>query len=72
MSEKDELQSRVEAKRKRLEARAKELRADVGASAREEKGKIDQELTRLRAALEEGWENLTEGAAKKLNEWLRH
>lgn len=72
MKEKEELRSRVEAKKKRLEARIEELKADAGASAREEKRKIDEELKQLSAALQEGWDNLTEDAARKVNDWLRN
>lgn len=71
MTQKDELRSRVEARRKRLEARVEELKADASASARREKDEIERELSSLRSTLAKGWDNLTEEVAGKLNEWLR-
>lgn len=70
MSEKDELRDRVEAKRKRLEARLAELKADSRAEARDERERLEKQLADVGASLREGWENLSEKAAGKLNEWL--
>ncbi len=71
MTQKNELRSRVEAKRRRLEARVEELKADATAAARKEREEAERELASLRSTLTEGWENVTERVAKKLNEWLR-
>jgi len=71
VTQKNELRSRVEAKRRRLEARVEELKADATAAARKEREEAERELASLRSTLTEGWENVTERVAKKLNEWLR-
>lgn len=71
MSEKKELKDRVEARRKRLEARISELKADSRAQAREERDKLQKKLDGIKSATSEGWENLSDKAAARLNELLK-
>lgn len=71
MREWDELRDRVEAKRKRLEARIAELRADTRAEARAERARLEKRLEHLAASLQGGWESLTDEAARTLNAWLK-
>lgn len=70
MNQKEELKARVHAKKKELEARLATLKADAGAGAREEREKIEQKLSQLGDEIRNGWEELTENVAAKLNRWL--
>ena len=71
MSDKKELKDRVEAKRKRLEARISELKADTRAEAREESGKLQRKLEEIKDATSEGWDDLSDKAAARLNKLLK-
>jgi hypothetical protein len=70
MNQKQELKARVTAKKMELEARLATLRADAGAAAREERAKIESKLSELKSSMVDGWNDLTEDVASKLNHWL--
>ena len=71
MSQINELKDRVEAKRLRLQARIKELKADTRATAREESSKLEAQLDALADSIKGGWDSVTEAVAGKLNDWLK-
>ncbi len=69
--QKDELEHRVKAKKKEIEARIEELKADSSAESREKREQLREKLDSLGSTVKEGWDDLTEATAGKLNEWLR-
>lgn len=70
MSERDELRARVEAKKKQLEADLAAKKADAEGARNEATKKIRAKLDELNETLEKGWDDLSEAAAAKLNAWL--
>jgi predicted nucleic acid-binding Zn-ribbon protein len=70
MSERKELRLRIEAERKELEARLARLRVEGTAAANASAEAIEKELKELQTHVRDGWDNLTEAAAGKLNKWL--
>jgi len=71
ITRKDELKSRIEARKAALEARLKTAKADAQAASRREQERIEKQLESIRTTLHDGWDNLTEAAARKLNELLK-
>jgi hypothetical protein len=69
-SEKGELRDRVDAKRKRLEARLLEARAEGRKRARESVEGLQKKLDELGNLLSGGFESLSEDVSAKLNGWL--
>jgi chromosome segregation ATPase len=69
-SEMQELKLRVEAKKKQLEAQIAKFKADSVSDANEKLEKLQQRLNSLEGDLKNGWENVTETVAGKLNRWL--
>ena len=70
MSQKQELKDRIEAKQHELQAKIAELKADARAGARTERVRLEAQLKDLREHLAQGWDNLTERAARALNAFL--
>ncbi len=70
MNQKQELKTRVVAKQKELEARIATLQADAGAAAREERAKLERKLREAKEQVKNGWDQMTEDVAAKLNAWL--
>ena len=70
MDNKQELKERVLARKKALEARVHELRADANAGTRRELESIREQLRALETTIQGGWEDMTEAVAGKLNTWL--
>jgi hypothetical protein len=66
----DELKNRIEAKKHELQARLAELKADTKEDAASARDSIKQRLDELETALKDGWDNVTEAVAGKLNSWL--
>lgn len=66
----DELRHRVEAKRKRLEARLEDAKADVAQKKRMTADSIRGKLDELDQHLRDGWEDLSDAAIGKINAWL--
>ena len=71
ITRKDELKSRVEARMARLESQIKEAKADAQAASRTHKESLEKQLSEIRSAVSDGWENLSEQAAGKLNKLLK-
>lgn len=71
MSQVDELKDRVEAKKLSLQAKIKELQADTRATSRQEAQRLQSKLDSLSDSAKEGWGNMTEAVAAKLNAWLK-
>jgi len=70
-SEATELKERIEAKRKRIEARVHELKADGDAAAREKAESLESQLDDITETVRDGYENLSDQAMSKLNDWLK-
>lgn len=68
---KDELRSRVEAKRAELQARLASAKADLQRGSRERVEEIEAKLSDLHDALKGGWEQLTDATLRRLNDFLR-
>lgn|GEM_PF-2990960 len=71
MSQINELKDRVEAKKLRLQAKIRELKADTRSTSREEAKKLQIKLDALSKNLKGGWGDASEALAKKLNDWLK-
>jgi hypothetical protein len=71
MNQREELKDRVEAKKLRLQARLRELKADTRSASREEAKKLQAKLDALSKNLKGGWGSVTEKLASKLNDWLK-
>ncbi|HBP18088.1 MAG TPA: hypothetical protein DEA08_09890 [Planctomycetes bacterium] len=69
-SERAELQDRIEAKRKELEARLASFKADGRKHSRESKQALEERLAKLEESLAQGWDDMSEKVAAKLNRWL--
>ncbi|MDY7108535.1 MAG: hypothetical protein SYC29_07840 [Planctomycetota bacterium] len=67
----DELRHRVEAKRKMLEARLEEAKADAAGATNDTMRSLRAKLRELDEQIGDGWDSLTEEAAARLNRWLR-
>jgi len=70
VSERAELKDRIEAKRKELEARLASFKADGRKSSRESKQALEERLAELETTLSDGWDQMSEKVAAKLNRWL--
>ncbi|MFG0306321.1 MAG: hypothetical protein ACF8Q5_08925 [Phycisphaerales bacterium JB040] len=70
-TQQDELKERVEAKKKRVEARIHELKADGSAESREKADAMSAKLDEVKQTVATGYEDMKEGAAAKLNSWLK-
>ena len=71
MSQMDELKDRVEAKKLSLQAKIKELQADARSTSREEAQNLQSRLDALADSVKDGWDDMTEAVAGKLNDWLK-
>ena len=71
MSQTDELKDRVEAKKLSLQAKIKELQADARSTSRDEAEKLQSKLEALTDSVKDGWDDVTEAVAGKLNDWLK-
>jgi hypothetical protein len=71
MSQISELKARIHAKRKQLEADLAKLQAEGHAASNTAQAEIKRKLAELDDHLRDGWDNLSEKAAAKLNQWLK-
>ena len=71
MSQTDELKDRVEAKKLSLQAKIKELQADARSTSREEAKNLQSKLEALTDSVKDGWDDMSEAVASKLNDWLK-
>lgn len=67
----EELKHRIEAKKMELQSKLETMKADTHAEAVKHKSDIRTKLNELEMHVKNGWENLTESAATKLNDWLK-
>ena len=70
MSETQELKLRIEAKRKRLEADWAEAKVQANDSKNQAVASIREKLDELSHTLQDGWEDVSEDVAGRLNQWL--
>jgi len=70
MSETRELQLRIEAKRKRLEADWAEAKVQANDNKNQAIEAIREKLDELGHTLQDGWDDITEDVARRLNKWL--
>ena len=68
---KQELKNRVEAKRKHLEAKLAEFKADAAQNQSESSKKTQEKLDELNEAVKDGWDDLSDAAAERINKVLR-
>lgn len=66
-----ELRHRVEARKKELEANLERAKADAQGEVSETVERIQHKLNELNDHLKEGWDNLSDAVADRLNEWLK-
>jgi archaellum component FlaC len=71
MKASEELRERIEERQKRLEAEYHQLKADQGGQNRERMQEIENKLDEMKKNLRDGWDNLSQEAAEKLNQLLR-
>lgn len=70
-TEMKELKLRLEAKKKELEAQVARLKADSAGAATETLRSLESKLEGIKGDLSHAFENLSETAAAKLNKWLK-
>lgn len=66
----NELKLRVEAKKKELEAQIARFKADSAGNTNDAVEALQKKLSSLEGDLKNGWENVSESIASKLNSWL--
>lgn len=66
----DELKDRIEARKHELMSKFADLKADTRHEAGKARDAIKAKLDDLEVSLKEGWNNLSEAARTKLNQWL--
>ena len=66
-----ELKSRIEARRKQLEADLARAKADAQGRLNDTGEAIEKKLASLTEALAGGWEKLSDATVDRLNEWLK-
>lgn len=66
-----ELKYRAEARKKELEAKLAEARADAAGEGRERAESLKAKIDELESSIKGGWDNLTDEAADRLNELLK-
>lgn len=71
MNQTAELRTRVEAKKKKLEADLVKAKAEAKGGTNDTAERITHKLEELKVSIGHGWDNLSEGVSKKLNDWLK-
>lgn len=71
MSQTEELKSRITARRKQLEADLAKAKADAQGASNDVAESIQERLDELQTYLKDGWEDVSENVAARLNEWLK-
>ncbi len=66
----DELKDRVKARKHELMSKYNELKADTRKEASAARDRVKARLDELEDTLKTGWDNLTDAAKTKLNQWL--
>ena len=70
MSRKEELKTRVDAKLKQLQADLAAAKANAQGGKNDQVEKIEAKLSEAKEALKSGWENVSEDVAARLNKLL--
>ncbi|HPQ81240.1 MAG TPA: hypothetical protein PLZ86_05895 [bacterium] len=71
MDKKKELMDRIEAKKREMEAKLYEAKADARAEVREKAEALQAKLDELNGYLKDGWDKVTDDIVGKLNDWLK-
>jgi len=71
ISNRTELQERIEEKKNRMQAELEKLKADTRSETREREQQLEQRLDELKDHLQSGWDNVSEQVSGKLNDWLK-
>lgn len=71
MNHKSELRDRIEARKKDIQSKVAALKADTKGAWRENIERLEKERASVEELIKDGWENVTEAVAKKLNDWLK-
>lgn len=71
VSNRKELENRVEEKRRRLEADLEAMKADTREATRDRREQVEAKLEELRGHLRDGWDRVSNEVADKLNDWLK-
>jgi predicted nucleic acid-binding Zn-ribbon protein len=71
MSRTEELKMRVEARRKQLEADLAKAKAEAHGRTNDAIEAVQKQLKSLNQTLEAGWDAVSEATAKKLDDWLK-
>lgn len=66
----DELKDRVKARKHELLSKYNELKADSRKEASSARDRVKARLDELEDTLKAGWDNLSDTATAKLNQWL--
>jgi hypothetical protein len=61
----------VEAKQKEIEQKLAQAKADAHGAKNDQIEKWESKLNELRDTLKDGWDNLSEQAAARLNDWMQ-
>ena len=69
-NEMNELKLRVEARKKEIEAQIAKFKADSVGNKNDAIDSLQKKLRGLETDLKNGWENVSESIAAKLNRWL--
>lgn len=67
----DELKHRVEAKKKELQAKLERAQADGIEKSSQAADEARQKLDGLDQTLKDGWDNVSDSVADRLNAWLK-
>lgn len=71
MSHVSELRDRVEARKKQLEAKLLEWKADTKGVFQKKIDEAEKDIADLKDLVKDGWEKVSEPVAKKINDWLK-
>jgi hypothetical protein len=72
LSNTEQLKDRVEARRHELMAKYNELKADSRGDAASARDSVKAKLDELETTLKDGWDNLSDAVADRLNRWLNN
>lgn len=66
-----EMKLRVEAKKKEIEQKLTQLRAEAHGTKNDEIEQLEQQLNEINSLVKDGWDNLSETVVEKLNSILK-
>lgn len=71
MSDTDELRNRIESKKHEIQKKIADYKADSSSEKRERIETLQGRLEELEKHVSDGWNDISESVAGKLNEWLK-